>query len=127
MSGKVDKCWTGADQMTVIRLAFKLMYPDARNYWNFFTSATRTMSSFPAGTTELTGRALLEHPRYDSHSQIAIIFDAILKSSGIANGNPLLCCSFRYVIKDVGETLEAGIYDVVVRVSVRNANFRQQA
>ena len=77
------------------------------------------MSSFAEGTTELTCRALLEHPRYDSHSQIAIIFDAILKSSGIANGN-LLRCSFRYVIKDAGECLEAGIYDVVVRVSVRN-------
>lgn len=84
------------------------------------------MPSYPEGTTELTGRALLEYPRYDSHSQIAIIFDAVLKNPGITNGNPPLRCSFRYVIKDARENLVAGIYDLVVRVSDCNAIFGQQ-
>ena len=75
------------------------------------------MLSISDGSTELTCHALLEHPWRARHSQIAVIFDAILKGSRIADGNPLMCCSFHYIEKGVGERLNTGIYDVVVRVS----------
>lgn len=68
------------------------------------------------GSTELTCRALLEHPRRVRHSHIAIVFDAVLKSTGISNGS-LLFCSFRYVKKKAGESTDAGVYDITVRVS----------
>lgn len=74
------------------------------------------MASYPDGSTELTCRALLEHPRFDKHSRIAFIFDAVVKGPKIANGNSLLYCSFRYVKKEAGESFDAGIYDIVVRV-----------
>lgn len=75
------------------------------------------MSSYVEGTVEMTCRVLLEHPRWAAHSHIAVIFDAILNGSRIANGDVLLCCSFRYVKKEAGEYYEPGIYDVAVRVS----------
>lgn len=75
------------------------------------------MPSYSEGTTELTCHALLEHPRCDSHSHIAVIFDGILKGSAIANDEPVLCCSFRYVKKEKGEWLVPGVYDITVRVS----------
>lgn len=75
------------------------------------------MAAYPHGSTELTCRALLEHPRRVRHSHIAVVFDAVLKGTGIANGNPLLFCSFRYVKKKAGESTEAGVYDITVRVS----------
>ena len=81
------------------------------------------MASYPEGSTELTCRALLDHPRFDKHSRIAVIFDAIVKGRGIANGNPVLYCSFRYVKKEAGESIDGGIYDIVVRVSTRASIF----
>lgn len=75
-----------------------------------------SMPSHLEGMTELTCRALLEHPRCDSHSHIAVIFDASLKGSGLGDGEPSLCCSFRYVKKEIGEYFETGIYDITVRV-----------
>lgn len=75
------------------------------------------MPSYPEGTAELTCRALLEHPHPDAHSDIALIFDAILRGSAIAEDEPLMCCSFRYVIKDINEHVDTGIYDISVKVS----------
>lgn len=68
------------------------------------------------GSTELTCRALLEHPRRVRHSHIAVVFDAVLKGTALSNGS-LLFCSFRYVKKKADESTDAGVYDVTVRVS----------
>lgn len=74
------------------------------------------MASPPRGTIQLNCRALLEHPRRDRHSHIAVIFDAIIHGLRIANGSPILCGSFRYVKQEAGENVDTGIYDIVVRV-----------
>lgn len=75
------------------------------------------MPPYAEGSTVLTCRALLEHPRQDPHSLIAAIFDAILHGAAIANGDPIICCSFRYVRKTVHEHVNTGIYDITVIVS----------
>ena len=75
------------------------------------------MPSYPEGTAELTCRALLEHPRPDAHSNIALVFDAILRGSAIAEDEPLMCCSFCYVIKNVDERVDPSIYDITIKVS----------
>lgn len=75
------------------------------------------MATYPHGSIELTCRALLEHPRRVKHSHIAVVFDAVLDGTGTSNGNPLLYCSFRYVKKKAGESTDAGLYVITVRVS----------
>lgn len=87
------------------------------NTHSSFPRPPATMPPYAEGSTVLTCRALLEHPRQDPHSLIAVIFDAILHGAAIANGDPIICCSFRYVRKTVHEHVNTGIYDITVIVS----------